>query len=86
VNSGVNGPYSNVGATTSVPAWPCASGANDVWFSCIALQNGTMSVDLCTLATWDTALQVFSGTCAASRASAAMTTVARRSHSSPTLP
>ena len=65
VNSGVNGPYSNVGATTSVPAWPCASGANDVWFSCIALQNGTMSVDLCTLATWDTALQVFSGTCAA---------------------
>jgi len=65
VNSGVNGPYTNVGSTTSIPAWPCASGANDVWFSCVALSTGTMSVDLCTLASWDTALQVFSGSCGA---------------------
>lgn len=65
VNSGINGPYSTVGATTSVPAWACASGGNDIWFSCIALANGTLSVDLCTLATWDTALQVYSGSCGA---------------------
>ncbi len=32
VVGGPNGPYSNVGSTTSAPAWPCGAGANDVWF------------------------------------------------------
>lgn len=65
VNSGLNGPFSTVGATTSVPAWPCANGANDIWFSCVAISSGTLSVDLCALASWDTALQVLSGSCGA---------------------
>ena len=63
LNNGQNGPYSSVGAFTSSPAWACASGANDVWFSYAATGTGTMTVSLCNLAGWDTALQIFSGAC-----------------------
>jgi len=65
VGNGVVGPYTTVGATTSAPGWPCASGGNDVWFVYTAYQGGTLSVSTCGQATWDTAIQVFSGTCAA---------------------
>jgi hypothetical protein len=64
VVNGVNGPYTSVGATTS-SAWPCASGGNDVWFSYFVGSVGNLTVDTCTLATWDTAIQIFSGTCGA---------------------
>ena len=63
VVNGVNGPYTTAGTTTSAPAWPCANGANDGWFRYVAGTNGTLSVSTCTLATWDTALQIFSGSC-----------------------
>ena len=63
VGNGIVGPHTNVGATTSSPGWPCASGGNDVWFVYSAYQNGTLSVSTCGQATWDTAIEVFSGTC-----------------------
>ncbi|MFY9340958.1 MAG: hypothetical protein WAT39_00620 [Planctomycetota bacterium] len=63
--NGVNGPYTSVGATTSTPAWPCASGGNDVWFTYLAGAAGTLTITTCGTATWDTALQLFSGSCGA---------------------
>src|SRR6185436_20186041 len=30
---GNNGPYSNVGFTTSQPSWPCGNGGIDRWFT-----------------------------------------------------
>jgi hypothetical protein len=63
LQNGQNGPYSSVGAFTSSPAWACASGANDVWFTYAATGTGTLTVSLCNQAGWDTALQVFSGAC-----------------------
>jgi hypothetical protein len=62
--NGLNGPYSNTGATTSSPTWPCTTAANDVWFKFVAVGSGTLLVETCNQATWDTAIQVFSGSCA----------------------
>jgi hypothetical protein len=64
IGNGVSGPYTTVGATTSSPAWPCASGGNDVWFTYTAYQSGTLTVTTCSQATWDTAIQIFAGDCA----------------------
>jgi hypothetical protein len=64
VGNGISGPYTTVGSTTSTPAWPCAGGGNDIWFVYTAYQGGTLTVSTCGQATWDTAIQVFSGTCA----------------------
>src|SRR5690606_9575077 len=55
-----NGPFTNVGATTSAPAWPCATGGNDVWFSYVATATGSTIFRTCG-AGYDTALQVFDG-------------------------
>ena len=63
--NGVNGPFTTAVATTSSPAWPCGVGMNDVWFSYQAGGSGTLSVDLCGQATWDTQVQIFSGSCGA---------------------
>lgn len=60
VVNGPNGPYSNAGATTSSPAWPCANGGADVWYSYVALGAGTLTVDVCG-ASYDSALEVFDG-------------------------
>jgi hypothetical protein len=57
---GTNGPFTNAGSTTSAPAWPCGSGANDVWFSFVAASSGSVTVDTCG-ASIDTVLQVFQG-------------------------
>lgn len=65
VVNGLNGPYSNALATTSTPAWPCASGGADVWFRYLVGAPGTLTVSTCGQAGFDTAIQVFSGTCAA---------------------
>ncbi|MFY9342620.1 MAG: hypothetical protein WAT39_09025 [Planctomycetota bacterium] len=62
IGQGLNGPYTNVGSTTSAPAWPCGAGANDVWFSYVPPSAGTLDVDLCTGTTYDSTLQVFDGT------------------------
>jgi hypothetical protein len=63
VVNGLNGPYTSVGALTSSPAWSCVSAGNDVWFSYTAATAGTLQVDLCNQATWDTTLQIYSGSC-----------------------
>lgn len=61
VAQGLNGPFTNVGATTSVPAWPCGSGTNDVWYSYVAPNSGVLTVDTCT-ANYDGVLEIFDGT------------------------
>lgn len=61
--AGLNGPYSSSGAFTSSPSWPCASGGSDVWFSVDVAGSGTLSVTTCGYASWDTAIQLFSGSC-----------------------
>jgi hypothetical protein len=61
VVQGANGPFTNVGSTTSVPAWPCALGGNDVWYSYLALGSGSLTADLCG-SSYDTSLEIFDGT------------------------
>jgi hypothetical protein len=64
IGNGSNGPFSNAGATDSAPAWPCTSGGADIWFRYVATCTGSATADLCT-STFDTAVEAFSGTCAA---------------------
>lgn len=63
VTVGTYGPYSTVGATSSMPAvWPCEPTAgNDVWFVAQANANGTATFDTCG-SSFDTVLEVFDGT------------------------
>ena len=66
VSFGNHGPFTNAGATASLPAWPCgAGGANgpgaDVWFSYVAPGNGTLTVDTCG-GNFDGLLEIFDGT------------------------
>ena len=61
VVNGPNGPFTNVGATTSLPAWPCGSGANDVWFLYVAGAAGTLTADVCGGASYDSTLEIFDG-------------------------
>lgn len=61
VTIGPNGPYTNVGSTTSSIAWPCASGGNDVWFVTTALGVGAFTADVCGGATYDSAIEIFNG-------------------------
>ena len=63
LGNGVNGPFTNIGSSTSTPTWACAQGGNDVWFSFFVGQAGSLTVETCNQADWDTAIQVFSGTC-----------------------
>lgn len=52
-------------ATQSVTAWPCAGGGGpDLWYSYTAAANSTVTLSTCG-STYDTALEVFTGTCAA---------------------
>ncbi|MBK8098331.1 MAG: hypothetical protein IPK26_14570 [Planctomycetes bacterium] len=64
VTNGISPTFTSVGSTTSSPAWPCASGGNDVWFRYASAGAGTLTVSTCSQASWDTAIQIFSGTCA----------------------
>ncbi|QDV05667.1 Lectin C-type domain protein [Planctomycetes bacterium Poly30] len=51
-------------ATVSATPWPCAgSGGPDIWYSYLATSNSTITVSTCG-STFDTALEVFDGTCA----------------------
>ncbi len=61
---GPNGPFTNVGSTTSVPAWPCGAGANDIWFVYCSPAAGPTTFDTCG-GGYDSTIQVFSGTCGA---------------------
>ncbi|MCC7063578.1 MAG: hypothetical protein IT456_12295 [Planctomycetes bacterium] len=60
VTLGANGPFSNVGATTSTPALTCGLGGADVWYSWVATGSGNLVVDLCGSG-YDTVLGVYDG-------------------------
>ncbi|MCA8973547.1 MAG: hypothetical protein KDC98_02445 [Planctomycetes bacterium] len=62
---GLNGPYSNAGATTSAPAWACGQGGNDVWFEYTiqCAQTTTLTLSTCPGASFDTVIEAFSGNC-----------------------
>jgi hypothetical protein len=60
---GVATAFSNVGSTTSAPAWPCALGGSDIWYSITVATAGSLSINTCGSA-FDTMLELFSGTCA----------------------
>lgn len=65
LNAGVNGPFDTTAATTSLPAWPCGPGTKDLWFTYTAASAGTLTASTCGLASFDTVMEVFSGTCGA---------------------
>jgi hypothetical protein len=61
VTQGLNGPFTNVGSSTSVPAWPCGAGDNDVWFVYIAPGAGSLTADTCTGTNYDSTIEIFDG-------------------------
>jgi PKD repeat protein len=65
---GLSGPYSNARATTSAPAWSCAAGGADLWFGFRAPCRGSFQIDTCTGTNYDSALEVFTGSCGNLRA------------------
>ncbi len=64
IDLGTNGPYSNVGSTSSAPAFPCGGGGSDVWFRFTATASAPHTFSTCGAGTLDTVLEVFTGTCA----------------------
>ncbi|MCU0866979.1 MAG: hypothetical protein MUC36_24600 [Planctomycetes bacterium] len=65
VANGLNGPYTNTGALSSSPSWPCGNGGSDVWFVYNVGQAGTLTASTCGQASHDTTIEIFSGSCAA---------------------
>lgn len=65
VTNGVNGPFTNENAGTSGIAWPCsvATPDHDVWFTYTTSSAIVLDVATCGNASFDTMLQLFSGTC-----------------------
>lgn len=64
VANGANGPFCNLGSSTSAPAWPCGAGGNDVWFAYTATCTGNLVASTCAgTRTFDTALEAFAGGC-----------------------
>lgn len=59
ITLGANGPFTNVGSTTSAPAFSCVTGGNDVWFLYVAECNGH-SVSTCG-SDFDTCIEVYDG-------------------------
>jgi hypothetical protein len=57
--------FDTTGATTSAPGWPCAAGGNDLWYRFTSATTGNITVSTCNGTTYDSALEAFSGTCAA---------------------
>jgi hypothetical protein len=67
ITLGTSTVFNNTGATTSAtPAWTCATGGNDLWFTFTANCTAPTTFSTCTAArTIDTVMSVYSGTCAA---------------------
>lgn len=63
VDLGVNGPFSNMGASASTPAFSCGGGGSDLWYSFIAPESGAFTLDTCQTRSVDTILEVYDGTC-----------------------
>ncbi len=66
ITLGTSAVFNNTGATTSAtPAWTCATGGNDLWFTFTANCTAPTTFSTCTAArTIDTVMSVYSGTCA----------------------
>ncbi|MEZ6015672.1 MAG: hypothetical protein R3F49_11190, partial [Planctomycetota bacterium] len=57
--------FDTTAATLSATPWPCAStGGPDLWYSFTAPNSASYAIELCG-SSYDTALEAFSGTCAA---------------------
>ena len=57
--------FDTTAATPSATAWPCASGGGpDIWFSYTTSGVENIEVSTCDNATYDTAIEIFSGDCA----------------------
>ncbi len=57
--------YDTSAATVGGPAWPCAAGgAADIWFSYTTTSTDAVTVSTCNNASYDTAIEIFSGDCA----------------------
>ena len=67
ITLGTSAVFNNTGATTSAtPAWTCATGGNDLWFTFTANCTAPTTFSTCTASrTIDTVMSVYSGTCAA---------------------
>ena len=65
VFAGANGPFDTSLSSSSSQPWPCAGGGSDLWYRFTALGSGSMTVDTCASANYDSALEIFSGTCGA---------------------
>jgi len=59
-----NTAFTTVDATTDGPA-ACGSIGNDVWYRFTACASGSVTVQTCSLASWDTVLAAYSGSCTA---------------------
>ena len=56
--------FDTFAATVSAPAWPCAAGGGpDLWFSYTTTSSDNVTVSTCDNATYDTAIEIFSGDC-----------------------
>ncbi|MCA8948949.1 MAG: hypothetical protein KDE27_05565 [Planctomycetes bacterium] len=62
LENGVNGPFRTTGAMTST-TWPCPNIGADVWFTYDAGVAGTLTVQTCNHANFDTAIEILSGPC-----------------------
>jgi len=60
---GVATAFNTAGSTTSAPAWPCAAGGSDIWYRITVATGGALNINTCGSG-YDTALELFSGTCA----------------------
>ena len=58
-------PYDTTAATTSAEAWTCALGGTDLWYSYTStMDNSSVVIETCG-SSYDTAVEVFTGTCGA---------------------
>ncbi|MEM9379114.1 MAG: hypothetical protein AAGB93_04120 [Planctomycetota bacterium] len=66
LTAGTSTAFDTSGATTSFPVWACALVENDLWFSYTSMTTGgsQITVETCG-SSYDTALEIFSGSCAA---------------------
>lgn len=56
--------FDTTAATTSAPAWTCALGGSDLWYTYTAANSNDIVLSLCGSG-YDTAIEVFSGNCGA---------------------
>ena len=56
--------FDTTAATPSAPAWPCAAGGGpDIWYSYTTSGIENIEVSTCDNATYDTAIEIFTGDC-----------------------